>query len=448
MLRIRASSYYRIELPHSSEGDKKQVEHFKQVLDEVLQYEKTPCPFKRGFTVDLPEPPSGPIVKKPWRPKQRELHSAERLILSAESLGEAKVDEEQSEDQTQQKINNDSDTSLKAHQATKVADFPLEVSDTSSITSVESGNDIEAGNCAKFMHGDLLQNENDTSSHFMTPTRPRRIVTGRTVTAPPQLSLRNDSPLTTSHSTTTSIMNKQDSSSVSSSRESFHSFHSPISPLPPSPPSPNSDSIDSATFGNNNRGHKRDDLEVTITSDARDTWDLKNLKLQPHASRPQTPAVVSDATSQDDLWDEVKTPSPPGLRVRQSLKKRRAQSPLPPSQNLYSPLSPKDNLSSHYFTSAIIQQGCSFVLRPPLHLVALMLRIAAKLVRGAFPVSISETRGKGEKIPCSWEFSSDGSDGSEELWEEEEDDYGVSLRKTLLGKDVTTKDIGGSWEID
>lgn len=40
------------------------------VLDQILQFEKTPCPFKRSFTVRLPERPKTPVVKKPWVPVQ------------------------------------------------------------------------------------------------------------------------------------------------------------------------------------------------------------------------------------------------------------------------------------------------------------------------------------------------------------------------------------------
>ena len=446
VLRIRASSYYRVELPHVSEGEKKQVEHFKKVLDQVLQYEKTPCPFKRGFTVDLPEPPLRPMLKKPWRPKQREARLAEGFALLPENSGGPMAIEDDDTNQVQQKDDMGSDTGLESWQVTEVADFPLESSDISSIASTQSRNDSEADSYSKFMKDDLLQEVHTQPYHPKTSTKPNRVVTERTITAPPQLTRISSAASPTSHSDAVSTSNKQHSSSISSSVDSFHSFHSPISPLPPSPLSSHPDSTDSTMSMNNIRGHERVESETTVTSSARVMWNLKNEEVESSSDRPRTPALANDVASQDDLWDEIKTPSPPGLRVRRSLRKRRARSPLPPSQNLYSPCSPKDNLSSQHFTAAIIQQSCSFLLGPPLHLVAVMLRIAAKLLRGAFPASNLESRRGGERIPCSWEFSSDGSDGSEELWEE--DDYGVSLGKTLSGKDVTTKDIGASWEID
>lgn len=46
------------------------VEELKVVLSKVLLFEKTPCPFQRHFTVELPEPPKTPVVRRPWRPVQ------------------------------------------------------------------------------------------------------------------------------------------------------------------------------------------------------------------------------------------------------------------------------------------------------------------------------------------------------------------------------------------
>lgn len=38
------------------------------MLDRILQLEKTPCPFERSFTVELPERPKTPPKKRPWTP--------------------------------------------------------------------------------------------------------------------------------------------------------------------------------------------------------------------------------------------------------------------------------------------------------------------------------------------------------------------------------------------
>ncbi|KAF4121587.1 hypothetical protein GMORB2_1995 [Geosmithia morbida] len=69
VLQIRWPSFWRIEMPLSNEEHEKKAEELKEVLNSILQFEKTPCPFQRSFTVELPEEPSLPIKKKPWTPK-------------------------------------------------------------------------------------------------------------------------------------------------------------------------------------------------------------------------------------------------------------------------------------------------------------------------------------------------------------------------------------------
>ena len=52
--RVLPETYYRIELPGETEEDLELVEALKATLKKVLFYERTACPFARGFTVDLP----------------------------------------------------------------------------------------------------------------------------------------------------------------------------------------------------------------------------------------------------------------------------------------------------------------------------------------------------------------------------------------------------------
>jgi hypothetical protein len=71
VLRIRPLTYYRIELPYETEDEKISVGDLKTALPTVLRYEVTPCPFKRAFTVEIPEDAMAPRRKKAWRPKDR-----------------------------------------------------------------------------------------------------------------------------------------------------------------------------------------------------------------------------------------------------------------------------------------------------------------------------------------------------------------------------------------
>ena len=71
VLRIRPLTYYRIEIPYETDEDKDLVGELKGTLPTILRYEVTPCPFKRAFTVELPEDAMAPRRKRAWRPKER-----------------------------------------------------------------------------------------------------------------------------------------------------------------------------------------------------------------------------------------------------------------------------------------------------------------------------------------------------------------------------------------
>lgn len=58
-------------MPNQSADEKARVEELKKVLDRVLRFEKTPCPFQRDFIVELPEAPKTPVKKRPWKPRER-----------------------------------------------------------------------------------------------------------------------------------------------------------------------------------------------------------------------------------------------------------------------------------------------------------------------------------------------------------------------------------------
>ncbi|VUC34550.1 unnamed protein product [Clonostachys rosea] len=69
VLQIRRPNYWRIELqPAWDSGDRSTPDALREVLGMILQFEKTYCPFKRSFTVEVEEPTT-PTIKKAWTPK-------------------------------------------------------------------------------------------------------------------------------------------------------------------------------------------------------------------------------------------------------------------------------------------------------------------------------------------------------------------------------------------
>ncbi|KAL2132863.1 hypothetical protein VTI74DRAFT_3209 [Chaetomium olivicolor] len=71
VLQVRRPQYWRIELPVRETEDVERAQQLRSVFDTILLFEKTECPFKRSFTVELPERPPTPIRKRPWTPVRR-----------------------------------------------------------------------------------------------------------------------------------------------------------------------------------------------------------------------------------------------------------------------------------------------------------------------------------------------------------------------------------------
>lgn len=73
VLQIRRPQYWRIELPVTDPADEERALILRDVLDKVLQFEKTRCPFQRTFEVDLPDEPITPVKKKAWTAEGKNL---------------------------------------------------------------------------------------------------------------------------------------------------------------------------------------------------------------------------------------------------------------------------------------------------------------------------------------------------------------------------------------
>ena len=425
------------------------MDDFKNVLTKILLYEATPCPFKRGFTVDLPEPPKQPIQKRPWRPKERFDTTSNKATEVPEDFGEFSTPDTLTTNSDAEK-GELVEPNFEIYRGTK-AGSEVAHSEISDTESMENEGVKEATDDSAFTYKDLQKDIYEEPDDFKTPTRPKGLRAGRAITAPPQLTLETSPPSNKEAKPLVSPKLKRGSSSLASSMDSFHSFHSPISPLAPSPPFPTSPLEDYTSIGIPSiPNHKRDVSEITVTASSPELWDMSDAKSGDESAYhspsdlPGTPPLVSDAASQDDdHWPEPATPSPHtklrlhGIRRR----RRRNQSPLPSSSNLYSPYSPRSHMSGHHMTTAILQKTCSLLLGPPIQLVALMMRIAAKIARGASRGTSFGFGHTGQKIPCSWDFS-DTSDEADEGWEE--DDFGFSLRKSLSSKEARASEVGGS----
>lgn len=448
VLRIRQDSYYRIELPYDTADDKEKVEDFKAVLGQVLQYEKTRCPFKRGFEVELPERPKTPPRRRPKKPPEK----AKKWLFDKKWVPEG---------------------------APRPSTPVLEGSDSGTASSYEEDDrsNINTDRSEAVPESPVTLLEVTLPQPLPVPSVPQRakMFQGmRSVTAPTATSVHSSSLCGTpipeeSHEereqrVETGLQRKDsvDAQSLLSSVDSFYSLEN-ATQRSPSPPFVDAE----VELGNpwveehspneerDSRGrskHRRQTSEVTLRASSLDHAEeaapvtptmedhpASTPTIEVHPSpTPSTPPLVSD--SDEDSVDPplLDVPTPPdAIRLKRltGASQRRAFSPMPRPQNLFCP--PAQGPRKQ-FTAALIRKTCEIVLGPPAHLVQVMLRIAAKISDGMFGFNTYRVRHTGEKIPCSWESS------DEDEWPEE-DDFGIPLR-TL--DDSTLRRRGFSGDID
>lgn len=399
MLRIRQDSYYRIELPPEGLENQQKIEEFKSILCKVLQYEKTPCPFKAGYQVEL-EQPQTPVRRRQGNPPERAKRwKLERIWVSEEAQQHTQRTREASTASSSEDEDDRVSSEMRNAKEEKL--------------SREQSPDIETVNVQE----------------LKTASRPIDLSATRSITAPPQLLIRSSMLSTATTAPNMEPVTKY--GSPSSSTDSFYSFNESASTLPPSPPdtNPPSPTMSDCTkqgqeFTSANR-HKREVSDVTITIDTQAANRAESpLILSEDAqspSLPPTPTLVSDSDDNSDpSWSDALTPPdtfrlrrlPPGSSCRRNL------SPMPHPANLFTP---PIRTSTRQLSSALIHKTYALLLGPPAHLVALMIRIAARIANGGSSAYPYDVNGRGRRIPCTWESSGD----EEDEWDE--DDYGIPL---------------------
>jgi hypothetical protein len=427
VLRIRQDSYYRIELPYETDEDKVNITHFKSVLAQVMQYERTQCPFARGFEVvaELERPKSPPrktikrkpsgqakkwVMDKTWVPQQH----GSRPSTSGTDRSETGTTSSYDEDD-RSSVCTDSSEIVSA-----APEVPLAITTPRPLASKAPPRRLSVGERVSMFQG------------LRSATAPIKMPRRESVSAMERIveSREADKP----------ILERQisDAPSLTSSVDSFYSLNTAT----PSPKflDADDDAINpwANTFSKQEdepRGrstHRRQVSEVTVRGPSTERTDpsapvtptvpyysstTPSIDVRP-SSAPSTPPLVSDSDDDSLGRASIDIPTPPdAIRMRKltGASQRRAFSPMPPAQNLFCP--PKHSPRKD-FTNALVRKTCELVLGPPAHLVSVMLRIATSISNG-FGFNTYRVR-RAEKIPCAWE-SDDEADWAEE------DDFGIPL---------------------
>ncbi|KAF2711672.1 hypothetical protein K504DRAFT_374061 [Pleomassaria siparia CBS 279.74] len=435
VLRIRQDSYYRIELPCESEEDREKLDEFRAVLDQVLQYEKTPCPFRRRFEVQLPEPVTTPtprkraqqppekakkwLFDKTWMPDQGPRPSTPVLggsdsgSTSSHEDGRSSINTNRREATLESLETADNVTPLKRipQRTPSLSERAQKFQGARSMTlPVGRGMDfskmrqqpgpLDGTEDGRKQSTDNISMESSTDS-FHTP--------GQLSPSPPYL----DAEVNQTNPWEEELnprMSRKDQHARGRSRRRRYSEATVRAP-----------SFDpSEEYTSEEYSSEEEDPEEFLTA----TWVTSlrskpnpNIAFQP-SSAPSTPPLVSDREEDSLPTLDVATP-PEHIRMKRltGASQRRAFSPMPSPHNLFLPTSqgPRKQL-----TAALIRKTYELVLGPPHHLVTLMLRIAANIKNGAFGFTTYRIRQEASKIPGSWD--------SDQEWSEDEDDFGIPLR--------------------
>ncbi|KAK4177178.1 inheritance of peroxisomes protein 1-domain-containing protein [Triangularia setosa] len=457
VLQIRRPQYWRIEMPVEDAEDQRRAEVLREVFDQILQFEKTPCPFARSFTVELPE--STPVKLKPWTPARRSsaclpvrpvtpveiAHIHRGPPRGSICLGDLSLSEQG-----------------------KYLESPLEEEPRAQKAQHQAHDGSPVGE--------------PTGNALRPPPIKIRKVEEKGPVTPPQLTVVTPPSSHTKKAYTPRAASPKRANfqSPANSLDSFHSPDSwpsatlPLSPPLSSPGSPRSSMPPRTSLQNLNLDTPITPVaapnnNLAATAKVSQTWSatcesagtehseetslfsIPDLECSPKskvpAPRQQSIPSIIHSVPEEAIEDEpaselfptvfttptptisispspssitITTPNPqqrrPGIRratTSSSLSpNRRALSPLPPAADLFTPRStlassPPPNRQMRSLPMTVVQKTCEILMSPPSHLISLMLKIAARILAGEWKGLIFGWGEKGERLEVEWDYSDD-----------------------------------------
>ncbi|KAK6388562.1 hypothetical protein LTR65_007718 [Meristemomyces frigidus] len=462
-LRVLQDTYYRIELPGETPEDLERVEELKVTLQKVLFYERTPCPFARRFSVELPE-------ERKEKVHRRKSHGpAKRWTLDREYSWKPERGEEANRRESESSVGSGSAQSSEDE------------------ARVGAQRELAENRLAGTPQ---LADEAREQLDMSTPPRPKALTAVRSITAPPQLTTRSTPPSRIrTHLAADGAVDVSEPTSISSTRLNparLRTFQAIPTDMPPSPPDSSAGielvetplrmqelnleavqlpvedhNVEMARVDNSVHHEslseaesvEHDISEDLSNDDAHSSRELNAHAQPPHAkddhqnTTPTKPAAPEDpfAAIQARILARRSIGGTTSYHARKTSPTQESTSTSSSSSSSSSStatLASRRSESAHRqkqaFTTALVQKAASVFLGPPAHLVAIMLRIAARFANGAFGSSFVVASPAGSKhVPGSFNLESIDADElegegeeEEEEWEEE-DDFGVPLRSPI-----------------
>lgn len=419
VLQVRRPQYWRIEVPVADDGDIRLALLLREVLEKVLRFEKTECPFNRSFSVELPEPPQTPVRMRPWTPVGKSFVSLPPTpvtpiyiapLSKAQAADDVRVSTDENVTECQDKVVDDTTSPSKLDLEISIEETPetgraLETPDRApqeddvvGLSNTERDTS-DSGNTLSTTH-------EEAADSIPNPNKRNGFQASRALTAPPRLTLLTTPP--------SKVMQTEEpepqveipeSNSPTESQDSFHSIESwasPITPLPLSPPLSLGGSPTVFPCGQDDLQVEKaticqedtPDLTVSLKT-PRQTWGAQTIAAtdgsQDEASSAppsvqdeefatcsaETPDETAQSPSSVPETDHLSTSTSAALTRRPFTRhrpttsssispSRRALSPLPPAANLFSPRQP---FRSKTTTSRSASSRLALVRRLPMAVV-------------------------------------------------------------------------------
>ncbi|KAH8423371.1 uncharacterized protein LDX57_001129 [Aspergillus melleus] len=395
VLRIRPLTYYRIELPNENNEDRELIAGMKEALPQILRYEVTPCPFKRGFTVPIPEAAKAPRrKKKAWSPKGRRESAPIYLGLAKEH---SPVREDITIDYLSAGEETDGNT-------TDGSGFTTRGSNSTILETIPDDNEAQEG-----PRTPELPIESEPRGLSPAPSVTESLDVPRRSVAETQRSFQT---LLARFEENTEAQAEPDQA-LSSSVDSFHSIEHSLPPLPETDlqaylqPEVPTDENESRDQGSSEEKPSEDSIFQEVDYAAKTSLPKIVCRDCSSPSPTESPmASVSEAEPEPkpepEPWSsaDVKATvehtevaptagSNPNLssmsvefRRRSKASRDREVSPMPPPSTLALAHPPEK-----YDAASIIQKTCKLVLVPPIQLFVVLIHIAARIVIGPTPSS-------------------------------------------------------------
>ncbi|KAI1288811.1 inheritance of peroxisomes protein 1-domain-containing protein [Xylaria venustula] len=453
VLQIRRPQYWRIEVPVADPDDALRAEMLRDILERILLFEKTECPFERSFTVALD--PETPIKKKAWSAEGKHLiSSAFSDLASADSPIPISRDKWVNGVKPGVWPAGDGDGGRRDHPFEQEQD------------SEAHGNDKSVGRLGPHMFGAEEDEDSAGASTRRVVMRPKR--TGSGAGNVPEGTTANQRKTEQRQGYSLSDQKDEEEDSLASLEGSgrvapvnlarkrvtrmlagrSYTAHSPPasnssaqpdlneqvtakSTQPRRPPtvakghapraSLTSTSSRAADVSSDPESCESPELVSQTASSLADTTTLNNATgLDPDEGGSADPSPRSTRFAVDSET-RSKGSGPPTLDG-QILAHRRTHanslsisrpvlSPFPPAASLFATVSrqtPESRLAAmRRLSAALMHKTIEILLSPPTYLIRLMLQVAAKIIAGEWRGLLVGFDDAGREIPVQWDYSDD-----------------------------------------